>query len=112
MKLSQETTIIAPEKLRDYVVNVSNPDGASKAKFLLDIGYEQTNWKTLETDLRTQHLSQDVKPGKQSVYGRKYEILTPLVGPNGNRRWLRSVWMISQGESFARFITLIPEKQP
>jgi len=27
MKLSQETTIISPEKLRDYVINISHPDG-------------------------------------------------------------------------------------
>ena len=50
MKLSQETTIIAPEKLRDYVVNASSPDGASKARYLGAMGYEQHNWKTLEKD--------------------------------------------------------------
>lgn len=112
MKLPQEATIIAPEKLRDYVVNTSSPDGASKARYLRGMGYEQHNWKTLEQDLRTQHLSQDVKPGQQSMYGHKYEIRAPLIGPNGNKRWLRSVWMIRQGETIARFITLIPEKQP
>jgi len=41
-----------------------------------------------------------------------YEIVAPLVGPNGQKRWLRSIWMIRNGESVARFITLIPEKQP
>ena len=68
MKLSQETTIIAPEKLRDYVVNLSHPDGESKARFLRVMGYEQKNWKTLEIDLRTQHLSQEVIPGQKSDY--------------------------------------------
>lgn len=43
MKLSQETTIIAPEKLRDYVVNYSHPDGESKARFLRIMGYKQEN---------------------------------------------------------------------
>mgnify|MGYP003444371614 CR=1 FL=1 len=112
MKLSQETTIIAPEKLRDYVVNLSHPDGESKARFLRVMGYEQKNWKTLEIDLRTQHLSQEVIPGQKSDYGEKYEVLAPLIGPNGKMRWLRSVWMIRKGESIARFITLIPEEKP
>ncbi len=112
MRLPQDTTIIAPAKLRDYVVNPASPDGASKARYLQDIGYEQHNWKTLEQDLRTQHLSQDARPGHSSRYGHKYEICAPLIGPNGNRRWLRSIWMIRQGETLARFITLIPENPP
>ena len=70
------------------------------------------NWKTLDLDLREQHLSQEAIPGQKSHYGEKYEILAPLVGPNGKMRWLRSVWMIRKGESIARFITLIPEKRP
>ncbi len=53
MKLSQEAMIIAPEKLRDYVVNVSSPDGASKARYLGAMGYMQHNWKTLEKDTHT-----------------------------------------------------------
>lgn len=112
MKLSQTTTIIAPEKLRDYILNLSNPDGESKARYLMQIGYKQTQWQVLEKDLREQHLSLEALPGKQSIYGVKYEIVAPLAGPNGQRRWIRSVWMIRKGESVARFVTLIPEKQP
>lgn len=112
MKLSPITTIIAPEKLRDYALNPANPDGESKARFLGEMGYNQEDWQTFEADLRAQHLSQEARPGKKSMYGEKYEIVAPLSGPNGNTRWLRSIWMIRKGEPFARFITLIPEKQP
>lgn len=112
MKLSQETTIISPEKLRDYVINLFHPDGESKARFLQSMGYEQHKWKALEHDLRTQHLTHDVVPGPPSGYGHKYEIRAPLVGPNGTMRWCRSIWMIRHHETIARFITLIPEKKP
>ncbi len=47
MKLSQETTIISPEKLRDYVINISHPDGESKAQFLQSMGYEQDTLSTM-----------------------------------------------------------------
>ncbi len=66
----------------------------------------------MERDLRQQHLSHEAIPGKKSIYGHKYEILAPLIGPNGEARWIRSIWMIRKGESVARFVTLIPEKQP
>lgn len=111
MKLSVETTIIAPEKLYDYVLNPLHPDGKSKARFLQEIGYDQAHWQLLEKDLREQHLSIEADHGKESPYGRKYEIVAPLVGPNGKKRWIRSIWMIRHGDSFARFITLIPEEK-
>ena len=76
------------------------------------MGYKQHNWKTLEQDLPTQHLSQDVSPGQQSMHGHKYEIRALLIGPNGNTKWLWAVWMDRQRETIARFIMLIPEKQP
>ena len=112
MQLSLQATIIAPEKLYDYVLDLTNRDGESKARFLEEIGYNRKNWQILEADLRAQHLSQEARPGKKSRYGEKYEIVAPLVGPNGKKRWLRSIWMIRNGERAARFITLIPEKQP
>ena len=112
MRLSQTTTIIAPEKLRDYILNLSNPDGEPKARYLMQIGYKQAQWQMLERDLREQHLSLEVLPGKQSIYGVKYEIVAPLTGPNAHQRWIRSIWMIRKGESVARFVTLIPEERP
>jgi len=112
VKLSAITTIIAKEKLRDYLLNLNNPDGESKARFLAEMGYEQKDWQILEGDLREQHLSMEVSLGKESLYGRKYEIIAPLVGPNENRRWIKSIWMIRHSETNARFVTLIPEKQP
>lgn len=78
----------------------------------MQIGYKQAQGQALEKDLREQHLSLEVLPGKQSIYGAKYEIVAPLAGPNGQRRWIRTIWMIRKGESVARFVTLIPEKQP
>ena len=111
MKLSPETTIIAEEKLRDYVLNPLNPDSAAKARFLEEMGYRQERWQVLEADLRAQHLSQEAMIGKKSPYGEKYEIIALLSGPNGQTREIRSIWMIRKGESVARFITLIPERR-
>lgn len=109
MKLSIKTTFIPPEKLRDYVLNPAHDEGKSKARFLREMGYEQTQWQRLANDLKEQHLPAEARPGKKSIYGVKYEIVEPLTGPNGETRWLRSVSMIRKNEAFARFVTLIPE---
>lgn len=111
LKLLPEKTNIDPRKLRDYLLNPAHPEGATKAQYLSEMGYNQENYHILEVDLRNQHLLCDVQPGKVSIYGVKYEIVAPLVGPNGKRRLIRSVWMIRKNDTFARLITLIPEKK-
>jgi filamentous hemagglutinin len=111
LKLPPEKTKIDQRKLRDYLLNPAHPEGATKAQYLSEMGYNQENYHILEVDLRNQHLTCDVQPGKESIYGLKYEILAPLVGPNGKKRLIRSVWMIRKSESFASLITLIPEKK-
>ena len=111
MKLLPDKTNIDPRKLRDYLLNPAHPEGATKAQYLSEMGYNQENYHILEVDLRNQHLTCDVQPGKESIFGVKYEILAPLVGPNGKKRLIRSVWMIRKSDSFASLITLIPEKK-
>lgn len=111
MKLPADKIIIDVRKLRDYLLNPAHPEGATKAQYLSEIGYNQENYHILEVDLRNQHLICDVQPGKVSNYGVKYEIVAPLVGPNGKERLIRSVWMIRKREDFVRLITLIPEQK-
>jgi filamentous hemagglutinin len=111
LKLSPDNTIIEVKKLRDYLLNPAHPEGATKARYLSEIGYNQENFQVLEDDLRDQHLTCNVIPGKTSIYGVKYEIIAPIVGPNGQKRLIRSIWMIRKGDTIARLITLIPEKE-
>jgi len=111
MKLSRETTVISPDKLINYVLNLHHNEGGSKALFLREIGYNQSNWEILENDLREQHLKSEATPGKSSPFGQKFEITAPIIGPNGEERMIKTIWMIKNNETFARFITLIPEKK-
>jgi len=111
LKLIPDKTYIDSRKLIDYLLNLTHPEGATKAQYLNEMGYNQENYHILEADLRTQHLTRDAQPGKESNYGMKYEIVAHLVGPNGEKRLIKSVWMIRKNDTFARLITLIPEKK-
>lgn len=100
--------IIAPEKLRDYVLSPTHPDGRAKAAYLGRIGYTQSDWRRLDADLREQILTRDAERANASSYGQKYEILGPLTGPNGIAAWVRTIWIIPRGENVPRLVTLIP----
>jgi hypothetical protein len=111
MKLSVLDAIIPAEKLRDYLLSPTHPDGRGKAEYLARLGYSQGEWTRLEVDLRDQHLSREAKASRTSPFGQKYEILGPLTGPNGASAWVRTIWIILTGEKQARLVTLIPEER-
>ena len=108
MKLSATQAVIAPEKLRDYVLSPTHPDGRAKAAYLALLGYTQADWGRLDADLREQILTRDAQPAKPSAYGQKYEILGPLTGPNGSTAWVRTIWMILRDGTVPRLVTIVP----
>jgi len=111
MKLpNAENAIIAPEKLRDYLLNALHRRGGSKAKLLLSMGYQIHQWQQLETDLREQHLTADVEESEENEYGTSYAITAGLNGPGGSTFLFRSIWQIDIGTDCPRLITMYPEK--
>jgi len=106
-----ENAVIAPEKLRDYLLNPEHRRGGSKAKLLLSMGYQADQWQRLESDLREQHLTADVKETEENNYGTCYAIVARLTGPDARMVHFRSIWQIDLGTDFARLITMYPEKQ-
>ena len=46
LKLLPEKTDIDPRKLRDYLLNPAHPEGATKAQYLSEMGYNQENYRT------------------------------------------------------------------
>jgi hypothetical protein len=100
--------VIAPEKLRDYLLSPIHPIGRYKALFFRTLGYDQTSWQQLETDLRSL-ASLPAEPLESTEYGSKYAIIGLLSGPNGRMAEIVSVWIILAGEDAPRFVTAYPK---
>lgn len=110
MKLpNADKAVIAQHKLCDYLLNLAHRRGGSKAKLLLAMGYSSHKGQQLEADLRAQHLAADVDCEADSDYGKRYEIVAPLCGPNGWDVRFRSVLQIDAGTDYPRLITMYPE---
>lgn len=103
-----DKAVIAPEKLRDYLLNPAHRRGSAKAKLLLSLGYRPDAWRVLELDLRNQHLSAHVTATKQNPYGLRYEVRAPLQTPRGRIVVFESVWQIDIGTDVPRLITMYP----
>jgi hypothetical protein len=102
------SAVIAPEKLRDYLLNPAHRRGSTKARLLIHCGYRTDAWHVLETDLRAQHLTADFSIGKENSYGRQFEIRAPLTTPSGRTVVFESIWQIDHGSDTPRFITMYP----
>jgi hypothetical protein len=103
-----DRAVIEPAKLHDYLLSRTHPIGRFKAVFFQALGYSSENWRRLDADLRSQHLSKDADD-EATPYGRKFVIRATLVGPSGASVVLVSVWVVRAGEDFARFVTAYPE---
>jgi len=109
MKLpAAERAVIAPAKIRDYLLSTSHPVGRFKAPFFASLGYTNANWRRLEEDLRDLAVSGDAELGKRSPYGQKYEIRGTLNGPSGRSAEVLTVWIILFGGDAPQFVTAFP----
>jgi hypothetical protein len=100
--------IIAPEKIRDYLLNPDHQRGGSKSRVLLSLGYRRDNWELLERAIRLQHLTAEVTVERENPWGRRYEIRAPLITPSGRTIIIESIWQIDAGSDVPRFITMYP----
>ena len=109
MKLpAAERAVIAQVKIRDYLLSTSHPVGRFKAPFFATLGYTSANWRRLEEDLRDLAVSGDAELGKDSSYGRKYEIRGTIRGPSGRSAEVLTVWIVLFGGDVPQFVTAFP----
>ena len=109
MKLpAAERSVIAPAKVREYLLSNSHPVGRFKAPFFASLGYTSANWQRLEKDLLALAVSGDAELGKSSPYGQKYEIRGILSGPSGRSAGMLTVWIILFGDDAPQFVTAYP----
>jgi hypothetical protein len=99
---------IDPAKTRDYLLDPGHSEGGSKAKFFERLGYSRLAWRRLESDLRNAHDSGTMRSDVRTEHGDKYRLVSRITGPNGRTAVVLTVWIVREGEAFARFVTAHP----
>jgi hypothetical protein len=96
--------IIAILKLTEYLLIPLPKD--DKSEYLAQGGYTLANWQRLEQDLRQQILSLEAQPTLKTQYGQKYQIISPLICPNGKVLTIKTIWIVT--DQTTQFVTLFP----
>ncbi|MBI5606631.1 MAG: hypothetical protein HY879_25145 [Deltaproteobacteria bacterium] len=108
MKLPEDT-LIAHEKLTQYLLTPRKRN--DKSQWLAQAGYSLNNWEALENDLRDQILSKDVTLLEITEFGKLFEIRGNLIGPNGKKLPVCTIWLTEFGTGNTKFITMYPSKR-
>lgn len=106
MKLpNAERAVVAREKITEYLLLLTHPEGESKARFLRGFGFRSEDWLKFADALRNVGQNNRVKEARETSYGIQYVIIGQLNTPDGRRPFVRTVWQIDHGTDFPRLIT-------
>ena len=99
---------IAPEKMRDYLLNPRHPDGAGKAAFFMALGFDADEPAVFAKALLTLCIQFPVTSVTKSSHGTKYVIDGALISPTGRMAMVRTVWIVDSGLTIPRLVTAFP----
>ena len=102
-----DRAIVSLSRLRDYNLNPDHPTGKHKARVLLAaLGFTQTDAQRLQTILKRIARTHPAIKGDADEYGQRYTIDFELENEAGDAIDLRSGWMIDEGETVPRCLTV------
>lgn len=101
--------LIAEEKLTGYLLVWRARN--DKSAYLAQAGYELSNWKVLEDDLRRLAATAEAKSEGTNPFGEFFAARGELHGPNGVILRVKTVWIRLAETQETRFVTLFPDKE-
>jgi len=106
-----ERGLVDREKIVDYLMNLSHPEGSGKARFFLGLGFGVDNWQALADALLRVAVSGTVAQVVDSVHGSKYIVDGTLSAPSGQTTVVRTVWIREPWEERPRLVTAYPKER-
>lgn len=99
---------VEEKKIVEYLLNLTHPDGGSKAKFFLARGFSAALWEGMRDALIAQGRNNQVTKITQTEWGTRYQVDCHCPTPDGANPCIRSVWEISTETLFPRLLTAHP----
>ncbi len=96
------------QKITNWLLNLSNPKSAGKAKFFISRGFSIANWMVLKIALLEHPQKNQVNGQMPGKHGEKYKITCSLTTPDGTNPCVISIWIIQPADPFPRFVTAYP----
>lgn len=108
VKLSRRNLSIDIKKIKSYLLNVRHPDGGSKAKLLIEFGFNAEDHSTLINAIFNHATKNDVSNIVRTEFAEKYLVEGPLETPSNRQLIVRSIWAKELKGKMIKFVTLYP----
>ncbi len=103
-----DKAVVPPDKITDYLLSVTHPDGRDKAAFFMAFGFSIDKPFQFEAARLQQAASNEVVKSISSKFGVRYVIEAELETPDQRNPLIRSVWFIENDTEIPRLITAYP----
>lgn len=100
------------EKVVEYLLSPTHPDGQAKAEFFRRFGFRHEQWEVLAMALREHGASHPISKTVDSPHGTRYSVDGEIVSPDGRNPRVRSIWIAEVGSQRLRLITAHPLEVP
>ena len=95
MKLpNAERAVVAREKITEYLLLLTHPEGESKARFFRGFGFRSDEWEALAEALQS--------------HCQRFEVAEIEETPHGRSPLVKAVWQIDRNAAFPRLVTAYP----
>ncbi|MFO7904661.1 MAG: DUF6883 domain-containing protein [Planctomycetota bacterium] len=103
--------VIAPEKVRDYLLNLEHADGGSKAIWFHSLGYSRDQWQLLVDDLMAiaRERERDEFDTETTQFGIKHKASGSVGRPNHRPGSVLTVWIVEDDDP-PRLVTVYPDE--
>ena len=99
-----EGAVIEDSKLVSYALNPQSERGQHKARvFESALGFNLSNWQHLSRAMWDALPHQTATFMSETVFGRKYEVVMPITGPNARTVDVSTIWQFDRLPDAAQF---------
>lgn len=104
--------ILPIEKFTKYALDLEHPFGKDKAiAFQKALGYNKSNADELIVNIQKNLSRYPAKIKSENPYGQLFEVSMQLEGPNGKTAWVKTGWIIRDGEKAPRLTSVYVDKR-
>ncbi|MEX1026459.1 MAG: DUF6883 domain-containing protein [Candidatus Paceibacterota bacterium] len=103
--------VVEDVKVRDYLLNLSHPDGGSKAVWFHALGYNRDDWHYLATDLLDVAQNCEEFDTENTKFGVKYKARGAVGRPDHRPAMVLTVWIVEDDDP-PRLVTAYPDDKP
>lgn len=105
---NNEQSIVADNKITNYLLNDNHEIGKHKANFFKRFGFDTSDIKVFKESLVIHSVEREIEQTKNTLFGTKYELKCEIKTPDKRNPCIVTVWIIENTENTPKLVTAYP----